>query len=123
MTAEFVIETPPRRHDATPRRFKLTVGTDEVHFNHTVQIDTVLLSGKPVIHIVDMATHFCTASSLRSQSTKNIWHRIQSMWTLFYVGPPDLLSVDQVSAYISNEMGQNLKADGVSLIQARSKSR
>lgn len=37
------------------------------------------------------------------------------MWTLVYLGPPNYLSVDQVSAYNSREMQESLEASGIIL--------
>lgn len=48
----------------------LTVGADELIFNHSVQIDTMFMTGKPVLHMVDMDTHFGAATFLLSQSIK-----------------------------------------------------
>lgn len=50
--------------DRKPRRFKLTVGIEGLRFNHQVQIDTIFLEGKPVLHMVDEATHFFAAEFL-----------------------------------------------------------
>lgn len=41
-----------------PRRFKLTVGADGLRFNHSVQVNTMFVHGKPVLHMVEVATHF-----------------------------------------------------------------
>lgn len=44
--------------------------------------------------MIYMAMHFCAASFLKSQSTREIWNAILSLWRLVYVGPPDHLTVD-----------------------------
>lgn len=66
-------------HTAAPRSFNLTVGTDGPCFNHSMQVGTIFLRRKLVIHIVDMTTHFCAASFLRSQSAKALSTAIQTM--------------------------------------------
>lgn len=38
-------------------RFKITVGTDKLRFNHCVQMDTMLINGKTIFHMVHMATN------------------------------------------------------------------
>lgn len=38
---------------ATSRRFKLTVGTEDIRFNHRVYVDTTFINNRPVIHLVD----------------------------------------------------------------------
>ena len=78
-----------------PRSFKLTVGTDDLKFNHNVQVDTMFINGRPVIHIVDQATHFSSAAFLKNQSSKEVWKAIQHLWNLVYLGPPDCIKVDQ----------------------------
>lgn len=68
--------------------------------------------------MVDVATDFCAATFQKMQSSKEIWHVIQLMWTLVFIGPPVFLSVDEGSAYVHREMQQNLEATGVRLLQA-----
>lgn len=46
-----------KKYAPKPRRFRLTVGTKDMRFNHAVQIDTMFLNGRPVCHLVDEATH------------------------------------------------------------------
>lgn len=41
-----------------PRRFKITVGMDEVLLNHIVFMDVMYLMGLPVLHVVHEAIHF-----------------------------------------------------------------
>lgn len=59
-----------------PRRFKLTVGHEDSQFNHTVAIDVMYLSGKPVLHLLDEATHFQSAVFLKNQKSSTIWTAI-----------------------------------------------
>lgn len=56
-----------------PRRFKLTVGADGFKFNCRVQVDTMLIRGRPVIHMVVQATHFSTAAFLKNKSATEVW--------------------------------------------------
>lgn len=103
---------------ASPQRFKLTVGMEDLRFNYSVQVDTMFLHGLPVFHMVDAATHFCAASFLRTQATSYIWKKIQIICTLVYLGPPDYLNVDQGSSYVSKEMISNLEESGTKLKEA-----
>jgi hypothetical protein len=41
--------------------FKLTVGADDIRFNHTVAVYIMYIEVKPVIHVVCEATHFQAA--------------------------------------------------------------
>jgi len=43
-----------------PKRFKLTIGTEDARFNSVVAVDIMNLHGKPVLHAVNEATHFCS---------------------------------------------------------------
>lgn len=107
-----------QRNAGTPRRFKLTVGTSGLRFNHSVQIDTMFIRSKAVLHMVDVATHFSAACFLRSQSSEDIWKAILANWIYSYAGPPDIFHVDQGSAYISKEMRSNMETYGVRIREA-----
>lgn len=56
---------------------KIQVGNRIRAFNYSVQVDTMYLLGKPVLHMIDVATHFCAASFLKSGSLNEIWTSIQ----------------------------------------------
>lgn len=101
-----------------PRQFKLAARTHELRFNHRVQVDTMYIGGRPAIHMVDEATHFCSASFLHRRSTKNIWKSIRQMWYLVYLGRSDYLAVDQGSAYSSKELRVSAEAFGMHLREA-----
>lgn len=101
-----------------PRRFKLTVGSNDLRFNHTVAIDVMYLSGKPVLHAVDEATHFNAAMFLRNQSSQEVWKTLLRCWTRLYLGPPDYLHVDQGTNFVSKEFLSSAEADGIEVTQA-----
>lgn len=63
----------------------------------------MLILGKAVFHIIDISTHFWAAGFLKSQRTEAIWKKIQTLWSLVFMGPPDHLSVDQRTDYVSKE--------------------
>lgn len=65
--------------------------------------------------MADAANHLCAATFLHSQSTKEIWRRIQEMWTLVYVGPPGFTTINEGYSYICKEMRENLEAKGIDL--------
>lgn len=72
---------------SSPRRFRLSVGSEELRFNHRVQLYTKFTEGRPVIDMVDKATHFCASSFLLNQPTKKVWETILNMWSLVYLSP------------------------------------
>lgn len=78
----------------------------------------MFMTGKTGPHMVNIASNFCATSYLRTQSRKYIDCGIRAMWTLLYIFPAYLLSVDQGSTYLRYDMRQNLEADGMNIIQA-----
>lgn len=75
-----------KTHSATPRRFKLTIGADDLRFNHCVQIDTMFIQNLPIMHMVDAATQFRAASFPRSNAIRDIWKTILAQWSFLYAG-------------------------------------
>ncbi len=106
------------KYASKPRRFKLTIGTEDLQFNHTIAVDVMHLAGKAVLHIVDEATHFSAAQFLRKQSTPEVWKALLRCWTRVYLGPPDFIRVDQGSNLISDEFKGNAQAEGITVLEA-----
>lgn len=106
------------KHASKPRRFKLTLGTEEIRFNNRVYVDTMFINSRPVIHLVDEGTHFAATCFLRSQSATDTWKAILRLWVHTYLGPPDFLAVDQGSAYVSREMKMAMDASGIRVEEA-----
>ena len=106
------------KHSRRPRRFKLTLGPDDLKFNSIVAIDFMYLSGKPVLHAVDEATHFTAALFLRSMSSEDVWKALVKCWSDVYLGPPDFLRVDQGSNFVSNYFRTASSSDGIELLEA-----
>lgn len=107
-----------KRNAAAPRRFKLTVGSDDLSFNHKIIVDTMFIEGRAVLHIIDEATHFTAATFLRKQTAAEIWTCITTLWMHTYMGPPDFLAVDQGSAYVSAEFKSKAVAYGITMEEA-----
>lgn len=82
----------------------MTVGTNDLCFNHVVKIGTMFLRNGSVLHMVDTATHFCTVAILKYQSIAPVWITILSQRILVYSGPPDYLEVDQGSGFVSRKI-------------------
>lgn len=53
------------KYGSKPRIFKLTIGTEDLKFNHIVEVDVMYISRKPLIHIFSSATHFCAPKFLK----------------------------------------------------------
>ena len=71
-----------------PDRFKFTLN-DEIEFKCEIVIDIMYIGGKPVLHVVDTATSFQAAQSLKGISTKSVWKSLCMCWINVYLGPPD----------------------------------
>lgn len=67
-----------------PRRFKLTIGTSNLRFNHSVKFYTMYLDEIPVLHLVDQGTHFCGVVFLQIQYYDHVWQSIVSCWSHVY---------------------------------------
>lgn len=103
---------------SAPRRFKLTVGVEELKLSHEAQVDTIFTENRPVCHMVDLSTQFRAAQFLRSMYKNGIWRSIQQMWIYVCLGPPDFLLVDQGTGFISKEMRSNCSTENIFLCEA-----
>jgi hypothetical protein len=101
-----------------PRRFKLTMGMDDVQFNHIVAVDVMYLDGKPVLHIVDEATHFQTAAFLTKVTAEETWNVLSCSWSRMYLGPPDFLRIDQGTNFTAREFIDSAAGEGISVLEA-----
>lgn len=83
-----------------------------------MQVDTMFLYGKGLLHMFHVATHFCGGKFRMCQSANDISRPIPQMWTLVYIGAPGDLSVDQGSSCVCGQMRSDLAAKRVMLLQA-----
>ena len=106
------------RHAQKPKRFKLTTGAEDLRFNHVVAADIMFIGGKPLLHVVDEATHFTSACWLRKSTSKEVWKALLRCWSNIYMGPPDFLRVDQGTNFISEEFKELADTSGITLLEA-----
>lgn len=99
------------------RRFKLTMRTDELRFNSIVTVDVTTLDGRPVLHIVEEATHLTAAGFLNDTSSEEVWRVFVRLWIRTYLGPPDHLRVDQGSNLVSARFRGSATAEGIFVLQ------
>lgn len=78
----------------------------------------MFLNGRPVVHMISLATPFFSALLVHSQETSDVWAAIHMMWCHSYMGPPDFLVVDHGSNYASEEMKWNTTATFITIIPA-----
>lgn len=103
---------------ARPRRFKLTVGSEDLRFNHVVAVDVMYLDGRAVLHAVDEATHFSAASFLVNATAEETWNALARCWSRTYLGPPDFLRIDQGTNFTAKEFVDSCSADGITVLEA-----
>jgi hypothetical protein len=109
---------PCEERKRRPRRFKLTLGSEDLSFNSVVAVDVMYLDGDPILHVVDEATHFAAASYLRNVSARETWRALTRCWSHVYMGPPDYLRVDQGTNFISKEFQSLANAAEIAIIEA-----
>lgn len=78
----------------------------------------MFIEGKPILHIVDEATHFTAATWLDNSTSKEIWKSLLQCWTHIYIGPPYFLRVDQCSNFVSKEFKGLTDTAGIKLVEA-----
>lgn len=76
------------------------------------------IDGKPVLHLVDEATHYNAAQFLRKQSSTDVWKSIMRCWYRTYLGPPDFLHVDQGTNFVAKEFKECAEAEGIKILEA-----
>ena len=90
---------PCQRIRNAPRRFRVTLGQENVRFNADVYVDIMYIDGRPVLHIVDGATRFSAARFLPKVSTESIWEAIILCWSSIYTGLSHTIRVDEGSQF------------------------
>ncbi len=106
------------KYSTKPRRFKLTIGTDEYRFNAIVASDNVYIDGNAILHCVDECTHFGSAAIVPSMRSEDVWKTLLKCWSLVYLGPPDFLRIDQGSNFVSAEFKASAHAEGITVLEA-----
>lgn len=97
-------------HSPGPHRFRVSFPRSACVFNHELALDLMWLEGQPVLHVVDLHTHFSSAIFLQGKTTAAVWKAFLICWASMYPGYPDKFRVDQDSIFKSKEWHQ-LSAD------------
>lgn len=79
------------KNASAPRLLKLTTGSEELRFNHSVEVYTMWKDGKPVVQIMDKARHFSAAKCVKGQRAAYICHVIRFM-LFFLMWPSGILN-------------------------------
>lgn len=107
-----------QQFSSKPKRFKLTIGTDDLQFNHIIAADIMYIHNKPILHVVDEATHYMAAIFMRKVNSEETWKGILKCWIRIYLGPPDNIRVDQGSNFVSQHFKSCVEAEGITLLEA-----
>jgi len=106
------------RTSSKPRRFKISVGSDDLRFNHILAIDIMTLAGKSVFHAVDEATHYTAAVFLKKQTAEDTWKALLRCWSRVYLGPQDHIRMDQGSNLVAKHFKASAEAEGITVLEA-----
>lgn len=69
---------------------------DKIILNRAVALDVMWLDGKATVHVVDVDTHFISASFFTSHRVDKIWESFLECWTTLYTDFQTKVKVDQV---------------------------
>eukprot|EP00171_Calliarthron_tuberculosum_P022726 IDg22726t1 len=97
-----------------PYVVKVAVPREDLIFNSEVVVDIMYIEGRPVLHLVDRATHYQAARFLNDISTECIWRTFMQMWVLVYLGAPDNLRHDQGTQFVSSKLQAMAAEAGIS---------
>ena len=97
-----------QRTDHPPVRFNVSIPlTDGMKFCDESSMDLIFIDGKAVLHKVEKATHFSTATLLDAhgleygENSEVIWTAFIENWVLPYLGFPNRMRTDHGSAFFS----------------------
>lgn len=107
-----------QKHSSKPRRFKVTIGSDDLRFNHIIAVDIMYIQSMAVLHIVDEATHYSTATFMRSHTAEDTWKAILRCWIRIYLGPPDFIRIDQGTNFVAKQFKESAEAEGITVLEA-----
>jgi hypothetical protein len=89
---------PCQRNAVKLLYFSISVKWKDQRFNHLVLADVVRFCDGDLVHVIDRATRLNGVRftpSLKNPSAPEIWNAIKLCWIDIYLGPPDILQVDQ----------------------------
>ena len=104
------------KHSAKPRGFNLTIGAEDLQFNHILAVDIMYINGKSVIYIADDT--LSSSLVLKRVTAEETWKVIFKCRMKVYLGPPDHLRVDQGSHFISKHFKDSVRAESITLLEA-----
>jgi transposase InsO family protein len=83
-----------------------------------VAVDVMYLKIRPVLHIVDEASHYQAATFLNNVSASETCRTIRKCWINTYLRPPDALRTDQGTNFMADHFRGAASAEGISLLRS-----
>ena len=114
-TQKKIIDNPTKycthcqKHRKSPGRFK-SIFKEDVNFNYSILVDIIYIDDNPILHVVDKATRFQAATWLNNMSAKHTWDTLRLCWIDVYIGPPDLITHDAGTNFVSKEFRKYAKS-------------
>lgn len=88
-------------HRGSPFRFKASLPSEDIIFNHELTLDLFWLAKDPVLHIIYVHTNFQTCAFLTYKSFDGTWTLFVHLWATIFQGYPDVMRIDQESTFKS----------------------
>ena len=101
-----------------PIRFKATLpSVDDIIFGEELSIDLMFIDSEAILHVVDSATRFSSATFLKyyEQSVEGIWLAFIEAWRTIYTRYPNRLRTDAGSVFTSPRWKDLTDMSGIEL--------
>lgn len=108
-----------QKHSPKPHRYKVTMPPyPDLKFGEELSMDLMWINSEAVLHIVDTATRFSTATFLDDygHSSSGVWNAFIDTWCTVYTGYPNKVRTDFGSNFQSIEFKNLCKKVGISLV-------
>ena len=90
---------PCQKWAPKPARFRVSFPTDQITFNHEIEVDIFWLDISPALHIIDRGTRYSVAKFMENESSEHVWDLIVEFWITVFTGYPQIISHDQGSQF------------------------
>jgi Reverse transcriptase (RNA-dependent DNA polymerase) len=103
-----------------PLSFRVSL-PDACVFNTKVAVDLMFLPRpgcarkQPVLHVIDMGTHFGAARFINGETVDAIWSAFVTSWAAVYSGYPDVVRSDAGSVFTSGRWRDLTSAAGIDI--------
>jgi hypothetical protein len=95
-----------------PMHFRVSIESEDIRFNHCVAVDVMYISSKPALHVVCEATHYQAARLFSNMTANETWKLFSESWSKNYLGPPDILRIDQCTNFMADKFLSGLSSPG-----------